>query len=276
MDRDKIGSILYILMYIIALGFLTIEVFRLYGVIDQTFVETMMANLAANDIISFVAIIVVPIVFFLWFFRFAYSVAPPEAKRQLFFCFIPLVIFLLVGFFAILAIMYMAVTFIGIYLTGVGTGISGYEDGKQTTGITSIIVPVIAIVGIILEMVNQGWFDIIIPVLSQSLTLPWPSQASSPSPSGYGIGYYISMISILYSIVKTTRTSWALRTDLVGSDFTDGNAGTLSMLLNPLFMIFWVLTVVFLFPLLPFIYLYWGLMILYVLAWITGKAGLVS
>jgi hypothetical protein len=103
--------------------------------------------------------------------------------------------------------------------------------------------------------------------------LPFLSQDASPNPSGYGIGYYISVVSILYSIIGSIRESASLRDDIVDSDSLGEGGANLRSILNPMFMIFWILGSIFLWPLLPFQLLNLGLALLYIMGWVTGKAG---
>ncbi len=269
------GVIAYLAIYFIALALLTIEVFSLYGKIDQFFIQTLLDNLAATDPIRYWLILAIVPTFFLWFFYVAFSQAPPEAKRQSFMCIFVLAIFLIVGFFAILALIYMAVTFIGIYMGGVGSGLGGYDDGKKGRTITKVIPLLGVIIGLFIELSLSGIFDTVLPILSTlDIPIPLPSQDVSPNPSGYGIGYYITIISIMYSLFKTLRKSLGLRSDILGSD--SGSGGALAMVMNPLFVVFWVLSTVLLWPLLPFVYLNWGFALLYIMGWITGHKGLVG
>ena len=120
------------------------------------------------------------------------------------------------------------------------------------------------IVGLVLEFVNQGLLDLILPI-ALNLDLPFLSQDASPNPSGYGIGYFISVISILYSIVGTIRESASLREDIVDSDSIGEGGVNLRSILNPMFMIFWILSSIFLWPLLPFQLLNLGLSLLYIM-----------
>jgi hypothetical protein len=269
------GIIAYLAVYFIALALLTVEVFSLYGAIDATFIETLLSNLATTDPIRYWLIVAIVPCFFLWMFYVAFSQAPPEAKRQSFMCVIVLIIFLVIAFYAILALVYMAVVFVGVYMSGVGSGLGGYDDGKKEGGVMKYIPLVGVILGLFIEFSLSGLLDFISPVLSSlELPIPLPSQDVSPNPSGYGIGYYITIVSIIYSLLKTLRRSLGLRSDILGSDTGGDNASALSLVLNPLFVIFWVLATVLLWPLLPFVFLNLGLALLYIMGWITGYKGL--
>lgn len=269
------GIVAYLAIYFIALALLTIEVFTLYGTIDQSFIQILLDNLAATDLIRFWLILTIVPTFFLWFFYIGFSKAPPEVKKQSVMCIFVLAIFLIVGFFAILALIYMAVVFIGIYMGGVGSGLGGYDDGKKGRTITKILPLLGVIIGLFVELSLSGIFDTILPFLSTlDIPIPLPSQDVSPNPSGYGLGYYITMVSIMYSLFKTMRSSLALRSDILDSE--TGSGGTLGFVMNPLFVIFWVLSTVLLWPLLPFVYLNWGFGLLYIMGWITGHKGLVG
>ncbi len=271
----KIGIVAYLAFYFIALALLTIEVFRLYGIIDQFFIQTLLDNLAATDQIRYCLILAIIPTFFLWMFYVAYSQAPPEAQKQSVMCIVVLAIFLIVGFYAILALVYMAVTFVGIYMGGVGSGLGGYDDGQKEGGIKKVIPLLGVIVGLFIELSIQGLFDTILPFLKGLIDtpLPLPTQNVSPSPSGYGLGYYIMIVSIIYSLISTMRSSLGLRSDVIG---VRSEGMSLSFIMNPLFVVFWVLTASLLWPLLPFLYLNWGLALLYIMGWITGDKGLVA
>ncbi|MEM2143379.1 MAG: hypothetical protein QXS20_09130 [Candidatus Thorarchaeota archaeon] len=266
-----VGVALYLISYFVALGLLTLEVFRLYGLMDHIFIRTLLDNLAAENVYLYVVVLAIPPLVFLWFFSVAFRSAKGAAKRQLMFCLIPLAVFLWVAFYGILAILYMAATFIGVYMTAVGSGIGGYEDGKKQISIGSLIALIGVMVGFALELANKGYLDLILPLVQGTLSMPIDLQSSSPSPSGYGIGYYISMISMMYTAIKSARESWQLRADILSSSATETSGGALGMVMNPLFVAFWILATVFFFPLLPFEYLNWGLVILYVVGWVTGR-----
>ncbi|MDF1538127.1 MAG: hypothetical protein P1Q69_04410 [Candidatus Thorarchaeota archaeon] len=270
-----IGIIIFLVMYFIALALLTIEVFRLYPLIDQFFVQSLLDNLAATDPIRYWLVIAIVPTFILWMFYVAFSQAPPEAKRQSFMCVLVLAIFLIVGFYAILALVYMAVTFVGIYMGGVGSGLGGYDDGKKEGRIGKIIPLIGVILGLFIELSLQGIFDTIIPTLSNlvDLPIPLPTQDASPNPSGYGLGYYITIISIMYSLLSTLRGSLGLRSDVIGSE---SGGMSLAFIMNPLFVVLWVLGAAVLWPLLPFVYLNWGLGLLYIMGWITGYTGVTT
>ncbi|MFW9918959.1 MAG: hypothetical protein ACFFED_05120 [Candidatus Thorarchaeota archaeon] len=267
------GIVAYLAIYFIALALLTIEVFTLYGTIDQFFIQTLLDNLAGTDPIRYWLVLAIVPTFFLWFFFVAFSKAPPEARSQSIMCIFVLAIFLIVGFFAILALIYMAVVFIGIYMGGVGSGLGGYDDGKKGRTITKILPLFGVVLGLFIELSFSGIFDTILPFLSTlEIPIPLPSQDVSPNPSGYGLGYYITIVSIMYSLFKTLRHSLGLRSDILGSD--SGSGGALGLVMNPLFVVFWVLSTVLLWPLLPFVYLNWGFALLYIMGWITGHKGL--
>ncbi len=263
--------IVYFLMYLIALGLLTFEVIRLAGIVDQVFIATLFTNLSTENVLVFYAILAIPVLFFIWFFTLVLILAPSEARRQLFLCFIPLTIFLLVGFYAIMALLYMAVTFIGIYMTAVGSGIGGYQDAREKKGIGRFIALVGVIVGLIIEVLNQGMLDFILPFLKDAFAMPILGQSASPAPSGYGIGYYVTAASIIYSLYKTTKESWELRRDILQSGATASSGGVLGLVMNPIFLAFWILSTALFFPLLPFVYLNWGITIIYLLGWVTAK-----
>jgi hypothetical protein len=274
-DRAKSG--IYLAVYLIALGILTWEVIRLYGEVNETFVSTLLTNLQSSgdiiDTITWGALLAIIPVFFLWFFYLMSSLAPPEAKRQMLFCIIPLIVFLLVGLWAIFGLIYMAVTFVCIYLGGVGTAIGGFGDGEKESSLGAWIGLIGVIVGLVLEFANQGLFEILLP-LTQYFNLPLLSQDASPNPSGYGIGYYISILSMTYSIYKTSRESSALKGDIVGSVSSGQASMVLPLMMNRLFMLFWILGSVFLMPLLPVQLLNLGFALLYVMGWYTGRKGI--
>ncbi len=275
-DRTAItGIVIYLAFYFIALALLTIEVFSLYGAIDGPFIETLLTNLATTDPIRYWLILAIIPCFFIWMFYVAFSRAPPEARRQSFMCVIVLIFFLVIALYAILALVYMAVVFVGVYMSGVGSGLGGYDDGKKEGGVMKYIPLIGVILGLFIEFSLSGLFDFISPMLSTlNLPIPLPSQDVSPNPSGYGIGYYVTIVSIIYSLLKTMRKSLGLRSDILGSGSGSDNANALSLVMNPMFVIFWVLATVLLWPLLPFVYLNLGLALLYILGWITGHKGL--
>jgi len=268
----KVGIAVYLLMYFVALALLTMEVFRLYGILDQEFVMTLLTNLQSTNMVAYVLVLAIIPLFFLWFGYIVFSQATPKATKEMPMCFLVLAIFLAVAFYAILALVFMAVTFIGMYMGGVGAAVGGYGDAQEKRGIRKFISLFGVYVGMFFELSISGLLDFAIPWLKTYLTFPLPLQESSPDPSGVGIGYYMAMVSILYSLISAVRESWSLRRDVVSSEAIGEQGSLLGYVMNPLFVAFWALATVVLWPLLPFVYLDWGLALLYTMGWITGFA----
>ncbi len=265
----------FLIAYLIALGLLTSEVMRLFNeMVGTDFVETLLTNLYSTNFIVWLALIAIPILFVLWLSKIVFSVLPPEGYKQGVMCFVVLIIMLIASMFTLLSLIFMAVTFIGVYLGAVGAAISGYGDSRETSKIKKYAAFVAMIIGVLMEIANLGLLDFIDPIFRQIFSFSLIDQSASINPSGYGIGYFIIVLVIGYGIVQTVRETTELKDSIVESEQIDSeNRVTLEFVINQFFMAFWLLSAIVLWPLIPFGLLDYALAILYVLGWITGAKG---
>ncbi len=205
--------------------------------------------------------------FFLWFSYLAFSQAPPDARKQAPMCILVPGIFFAVAFWAMVALVYIAVIFIGMYMGGVGAAMGGYGDSGSEGRVRRYISLIGVIAGIFIEISYRSLFAAMLPAVQEALGLSLASQNLPPSPSGYGPGYYISTVSILFSIFSTTRESAGLAGDITESNAPGGQGSMVGRMLNPFFR---ALSTTILWPLLPFYYLNQGFAILYILGWVTA------